>query len=40
MNLLSGIKKILNRNMVPGWVLIGVAAVIYVLAFLCLGVVR
>ena len=39
-NLLSGIKKILNRNMVPGWVLIGAAAVIYVLAFLCLGVVR
>ena len=39
-NLLSGLKKILTRNMVPGWVLIGAAAVIYVLAFLCLGVVR
>ena len=39
-NLLSGIKKILNRNMMPGWVLVGAAAVIYVLAFLCLGVVR
>lgn len=39
-NLLTGIKKIMNQSNVAGWVCIGAAVVIYILALLCFGVVR
>lgn len=39
-NLLSGIKKLMNQNRTAAIVLIVAAVVIYILAIMCLGVVR